>query len=58
MDEGRSKYYAEATSWLAKARDAYLAGGREGEWRVYLDEFVERHQRKYKLRLMLEDPGG
>ena len=55
MDEGRSKYYAEAIAWLAKARAAYLADGREEEWQVYLDELINRHQRKYKLRPMLEN---
>ena len=57
MDEGRSKYYAEAITWLAKARDAYLAAGREEEWQVYLDELVNRHQRKYNLRPMLVNLG-
>ncbi len=57
MDEGRSKYYAEAITWLAKARDAHLADGREEEWQVYLDELIDRHQRKYKLRPMLENLG-
>lgn len=57
MEEGKSKYYGEAVSWLAKARDAYLAAGREDEWRAYLDGLIERHQRKYKLRPMLEDLG-
>lgn len=55
MDQGRSKYYAEAVSWLAKVRDAYLAARREKEWRDYLDELIDRHQRKYKLRPMLEN---
>jgi uncharacterized Zn finger protein len=55
MDQGRSKYYADAVSWLAKARDACLASGREEEWRSYLDGLIDRHQRKYKLRPMLED---
>jgi uncharacterized Zn finger protein len=57
MDQGRSKYYAEAVSWLAKVRDAYLVHGREDEWRVCLDELIDRHQRKYKLRPMLENLG-
>jgi uncharacterized Zn finger protein len=57
MDEGRSKDYAEAVTWLAKVRDAYLAAGREEEWQVYLDELIDRHQRKYKLRPMLENLG-
>jgi hypothetical protein len=40
---------------LEKSRDAYVASGREEEWRDYLDDLVGRHQRKYKLRPMLED---
>jgi uncharacterized Zn finger protein len=55
MNEGRSKYYDEAVTWLAKARDAYLAAGREQEWQAYLEELISHHQRKYKLRPMLED---
>ncbi len=54
MDEGRSKHYDEAVSWLAKAREAHLASGREQEWQDYLEELIARHQRKYKLRPMLE----
>lgn len=55
MGEGRSKHYDEAIDWLAKVRDAYLAAGREEQWRAYLQELIVRHQRKYKLRPMLED---
>jgi uncharacterized Zn finger protein len=55
MDGGRSKYYEDAISWLEKAREAYLTSGREEEWLDYLDGLIERHQRKYKLRPMLED---
>lgn len=57
MDEGRSKHYDEAISWLSKARDAHLASGREEEWRTYLDGLLEHHRRKYKLRPMLENLG-
>ena len=55
MDEGRSKHYEDAVSWLEKVRAAYLSSGREEEWLDYLDELVDRHQRKYKLRPMLEN---
>jgi uncharacterized Zn finger protein len=55
MNEGRSNHYDEAVNWLAKARDAHLAAGREEQWRAYLAELIARHQRKYKLRPMLED---
>ena len=55
MNQGRSKTYDEAVDWLAKVRDAYLAAGREEEWLAYLAELIDDHQRKYKLRPMLED---
>lgn len=54
MDEGRSKYYEDAITWLEKSREAHLSSGREEEWLDYLDKLVDRHQRKYKLRPMLE----
>jgi uncharacterized Zn finger protein len=57
MDSGKSNLYGKAVDWLAKARDAYLADGRPEEWQAYLDELVGLHQRKYKLRPMLEDLG-
>jgi uncharacterized Zn finger protein len=55
MDQGRSKAYDEAVDWLAKVQDAHLAAGREEEWLDYLEELIDHHQRKYKLRPMLED---
>jgi uncharacterized Zn finger protein len=55
MNQGRSKDYDKAVDWLAKVRDAYLAAGREEEWLAYLALLIDHHQRKYKLRPMLED---
>ncbi len=55
MNQGRSKYYDEAVDWLVKVQDAHLAAGREEEWLAYREELIELHQRKYKLRPMLED---
>jgi uncharacterized Zn finger protein len=54
MDEARAQAYHHAADWLAKAREAYRAAGREDEWRDYLEAQIARHQRKYKLRPMLE----
>ncbi len=54
VNEGRSAHYDEAVVWLEKARDAHLAAGREQEWQAYLEELIAHHQRKYKLRPMLE----
>jgi uncharacterized Zn finger protein len=55
MNQGRSKDYVDAVDWLAKVQDAHLAAGREEEWLAYLEELIDHHQRKYKLRPMLED---
>jgi uncharacterized Zn finger protein len=55
MNQGRSKDYDEAVDWLAKVQDAHLAAGREEEWLAYLEELIDHHQRKYKLRPMLGD---
>ena len=54
MDEGRSQLYHHAVDWLARARDAYRAAGREAEWQSYLAELQKKHQRKYKLIPMLQ----
>jgi uncharacterized Zn finger protein len=55
MNQGRSSDYDEAVDWLAKVQEAHLGAGREEEWLAYLEELIEHHQRKYKLRPMLED---
>ena len=55
MNQGRSKDYDEAVDWLAKVQKAHLAAGREEEWLAYLEELIDHHKRKYKLRPMLED---
>ncbi len=49
MDAGRSQYYAAAAAWLERARAAYLAAGREAEWRIYQTELLAKHARKYRL---------
>ena len=54
MEEARAQAYHHAADWLAKAREAYRVADREDEWRTYLEERITRHQRKYKLRPMLE----
>lgn len=54
MDQGKSQYYSKAIDWLTKVKATYLVAGRGDEWRTYLSELITRHQRKYKLRPMLE----
>src|SRR6266566_6094526 len=54
MNGGKAEYYSSAANWLAKARTAYRALGREEEWKAYLNELLSRHGRKYKLVPMLK----
>lgn len=54
MDQGKSRHYSEAVDWLRKVKSAYRAAGRGSEWRRYLEGLIACHQRKYKLRPMLE----
>lgn len=55
MDQGRSQHYSNAAAWLKKVRAAYRAGDRNDEWQAYLEGLIARHQRKYKLRPLLEN---
>lgn len=49
MDAGKAQYYGSAARWLARARDAYRAAGREQEWQSYLASLLDRHHRKHSL---------
>jgi uncharacterized Zn finger protein len=57
MDAGKSEYYRYATEWLKKARAAYLASDRQGEWKKYYHRLLETHCRKYKLMELLRQKG-
>ena len=54
MDAGKAQYYRAAADWLARARDAYRACGREREWQSYLTDLLDRHRRKYTLVPLLK----
>lgn len=54
MDPGTSKYYHHAINWLKKTKAAYKAASKEVEWQKYLSELIASHNKKYKLRPMLE----
>ena len=58
MDANRAGHYALAAQWLEKSALAYEASGREDEWRACLDELIEQHRRKYKLRPLLDSLRG
>lgn len=54
MNSGKADRYVFAADWLRIARDAYVAAGRENEWRGYLQSIRQRHGRKYKLMGLIE----
>ena len=54
IDAGTAKYYHHAVNWLGRARAGYLAAGREGAWKTYLNKIRAKHGRKYKLMGMLQ----
>jgi uncharacterized Zn finger protein len=58
MDANRAGHYELAVQWLEKAALAYEVLGREDDWRACLDDLIDRHRRKYKLRPLLEGLRG
>ncbi|MGH2408974.1 MAG: hypothetical protein ACRDGS_01270, partial [Chloroflexota bacterium] len=54
MNGAKSKYYHHAANWLAAARTAYLAAGREAEWQAYREELLVQHKRKYSLTPLIK----
>jgi uncharacterized Zn finger protein len=55
MDAGQARNYRTAAEWLRRGRDILLSAGEKDMWRVYLDQVMEKHQRKYKLMPMLHE---
>jgi uncharacterized Zn finger protein len=53
MEAGQSGSYEVAVQWLQTASLAYDAAGRFEEWIVKVDDLIERHRRKHKLRPLL-----
>lgn len=58
MDANQAAHYALAAQWLEKAALAHEVLGREDAWRACLDDLIDRHRRKYKLRPLLEGLRG
>ncbi len=54
MDSGRSGHYDTAIDWLRKGRDILLKAGQAKRWQVTLSKLLQKHQKRYKLRPMLE----
>jgi uncharacterized Zn finger protein len=53
-DAGDAKHYGSAVEWLRRARTAYQAAGRQGEWATYFQQLRAKHARKYKLIGLLD----
>ncbi|HEV2958094.1 MAG TPA: SWIM zinc finger family protein [Xanthobacteraceae bacterium] len=58
MEGNRAGEYALAAQWLEKAALAHEAAGREDAWMACLDDLIERHRRKHKLRPLLQELRG
>ena len=54
MTEGRSAHYETAARWLGIAALAHVASGRPDAWIARLEDLIETHRRKHKLRPLLE----
>lgn len=53
-DAGDAKHYDSAVEWLRRARAAYQAAGRQGNWAGYFQQLRAKHARKYKLIGLLD----
>lgn len=58
MEGNAAGDYQLAARWLEKAALAHEAAGREDAWMACLDDLIERHRRKYKLRPLLQELRG
>ncbi len=58
MDAGQAKNYRVAAEWLRRGRDILISAGENEMWETYLEQVMEKHQRKYKLMPMLRELGG
>jgi len=54
IEGGRSAYYDVAIAWLRQGRDILLRAGQTERWQACLDELLQKHRQKYKLRPRLE----
>jgi uncharacterized Zn finger protein len=58
MDAGQAKNYRVAADWLRRGRDLLLAAGEKEIWNTYINQVMDKHQRKYKLMPMLRELSG
>jgi uncharacterized Zn finger protein len=55
MDAGQAQNYRTAAEWLRRGRDLLLSAGEIEIWNTYIDQIMDKHQRKYKLMPMLRE---
>ena len=58
MNAGQAKNYRVAAEWLRRGRDILLSAGENDMWNKYLEQVMDKHERKYKLMPMLRELGG
>jgi uncharacterized Zn finger protein len=58
IEGNRAGAYELAARWLEKAALAHEAAGQEDAWMACLDDLIERHRRKHKLRPLLQELRG
>ncbi|HEX8938039.1 MAG TPA: hypothetical protein VF776_07200 [Sphingomicrobium sp.] len=54
MEDGRSNHYDLAVRWLEMAARAHAVAGTIDAWRARVENLIETHRRKRKLRPLLE----
>jgi hypothetical protein len=58
IEGNRAGAYELAARWLEKAALAHEAAGQQDAWMACLDDLIERHRRKHKLRPLLQELRG
>jgi len=54
MDGGKAAAYGEAARWLGRAKSAHGVAGKQDEWKRILENLIETHRKKWKLKPLLE----
>ena len=54
INRGKASAYDHAANWLRRMRLAYLAAGKQADWKAYRNQLIQTHGRKYKLMGFLE----
>lgn len=55
LNRKKSELYNQAIAWLKKVRSAYIQKQQWDRWKIYRQQLLQTHARKYKFRGMLED---